>query len=452
MLSYTAVCVILLFALGRTLTLLFRIIILSSRSIPGPFWTRFTRIWFLSRVSLGNFELENIKLHRKYGPIVRIAPGMFSIDLPDVVNQIYGISSRLQKSDWYDGWKPPNPEFLSLFSDRDIKRHAELRRRFQALYSMSSLVGYETYVNDCTDILQTRFKEFSAKGESINMIHWLQCYAFDVIGDITYSKRFGFLDSGEDVFGLLEALHGQMIYSTLIGIYSALHPYVFAVMRWLNIGGVAGQNYLVKFVESIIQQRKIDRETNTENNHLRAKDGPPDFLEKLLIQSEENSNKVKPSHVLMMGLANVIAGSDTTAISLAAILRNLIKSPNTMGKLRVEIDQCIADNLWDGGHVTFKVAQNMPYLQAVIKEALRMHPATGLPLWRVIPKGGMQINEQFFPGGTIVGLNPWTAHYNEDVFGKDARKFRPERWIEAEEEGGENLRRMNSYYLPVRMT
>ena len=39
----------------------------------------------------------------------------------------------------------------------------------------------------------------------------------------------------------------------------------------------------------------------------------------------------------------------------------------------------------------------MPYLQACIKEGLRMHPATGLPLARVVPKGGATICGRYFP-------------------------------------------------------
>lgn len=39
----------------------------------------------------------------------------------------------------------------------------------------------------------------------------------------------------------------------------------------------------------------------------------------------------------------------------------------------------------------------MPYLQACIKEGLRMHPATGLPMGRVVPKGGATIANVYFP-------------------------------------------------------
>jgi cytochrome P450 len=64
--------------------------------------------------------------------------------------------------------------------------------------------------------------------------------------------------------------------------------------------------------------------------------------------------------------------------------------------LRAEIDeQDAAGNL--SNPIQFREAQGLPYLQAVIKEALRLHPATGLPLGRVVPKGGAEIAGHFFP-------------------------------------------------------
>jgi cytochrome P450 len=75
----------------------------------------------------------------------------------------------------------------------------------------------------------------------------------------------------------------------------------------------------------------------------------------------------------------------------------------------------------------------------------RLHPATGLPLWRVVPSPGATISSHFFPAGTIVGLNTWVAHYNTHVFGSDAATFRPERWLEAPPE---QLKRMDAYYVP----
>lgn len=420
------------------------------RSVPGPIWTRFSRIWYFYRVYLGRFEHDNIELHKRYGRIVRLAPNMYSIDVPEAVNQIYGISSKMPKSDWYEGWKHPSPDRWTLFPDRNQKRHAETRKRFQNLYSMSSLVSYESYVDECADIFTKRLSEFSDRKETIDMTHWFQCYAFDVIGDITYSKRFGFLDCGDDISGILKALHSAMVYSTLIGIYASLHPYVFAVMNWFGIGGAAGRTHLMGFVSERIRQRKLEREKDEEKVFL-GESGKEDFLEKLMKQNDLNPEKTTDYHVFMMGLSNIIAGSDTTAISLSAILYQLLRNPQAMKKLRQEVDIFIADGQCDDTHITFEASQKMPYLQAVMKEALRIHAATGLPLWRVVPEGGIEIDGKFFPAGTVIGLNTWCAHYNETVFGEDAHIFRPERWIEAEEAGGEKLKSMNAYYLPVRI-
>lgn len=54
--------------------------------------------------------------------------------------------------------------------------------------------------------------------------------------------------------------------------------------------------------------------------------------------------------------------------------------------------------------LTFSDTQKMPYLQAVIKEGIRLHPAAGLPLQRVVPKGGAKLAGQFFPEGVSYSL------------------------------------------------
>lgn len=72
-----------------------------------------------------------------------------------------------------------------------------------------------------------------------------------------------------------------------------------------------------------------------------------------------------------------------------------------MVQLRAEIDEkYAAGELSDP--VTFAEAQKLPYLQAVLQEGLRMHPATGLPMWRAVPKGGAELAGRYFPEGVSV--------------------------------------------------
>ena len=254
---------------------------------------------------------------------------------------------------------------------------------------------------------------------------------------------------------MLGALQKQMHYSTLIGIYPGLHSWLFYPLSILSWSGARGTVRLRNFVSSIIDQRARERaaidvrETKTPNDDDDMKQGPQDFLEKLMTANEKDPTKVRPDHFFMMSFSNVNAGSDTTAASLSGILYYLLKYPSTYLKLRQEIDQFKAEGKCGHPNITFKESQEMSYLQAVIKEGLRLHPATGLPLWRVVPEGGADISGKFFPAGTVVGINSWTAHYNKDIWGPDAEVFRPERWINADKS---SLSFMESYYMPVSLS
>lgn len=79
-----------------------------------------------------------------------------------------------------------------------------------------------------------------------------------------------------------------------------------------------------------------------------------------------------------------------------------------MTKLVKEVDDMEAKGEFSE-YVSWKNSQAMPYLDAVIKEAVRMHPAVGQLLERHVPKGGITLGDVFLPEGTIVGMNPWVA-------------------------------------------
>lgn len=414
------------------------------RNLPGPLLARFNRLWLVVQIWRGQFHHQNIALHRRYGPIVQVAPGMFSLSGPD--KTVYGIASQFRKSDWYEGLKHPSPDRWTLFPDQDIRRHAETRRRFQHLYSMTTLLSYESYCDTCTEILVQKLGGFAKGGEVIDMAHWFQCYAFDVIGEITYSKRFGFLDAGVDVNDTMGALQRALLYSSVIGFYPQLHAWAYRLLeRYFPKSGAAGRAYIMNYVQQRLEARRAERQ-QAQKRHV--PDGQPeDFLDKMFKAHDENPQKVTEYHVYMMGLSNILAGSDTTAVSLSSILYYLLRYPRTLDKLRQEIKDMEAQGMLVGT-VSFKESQQMPYLQAAIKEALRMHAATGLPLWRVVPDEGAEVMGQYFPAGSIVGINSWVAHYDEHIF-EEPEVFRPERWIDAEERNDEHAKVMEAFFMPV---
>ena len=81
----------------------------------------------------------------------------------------------------------------------------------------------------------------------------------------------------------------------------------------------------------------------------------------------------------------------------------------------------------------YEQVKKLPYLDAVINEALRLHSTSALGLPRIVPAGGMTVMGQFFPEGTVLSVPSYTLHRDEDVWGEDAEDFRPERWFERDQ-------------------
>ncbi|GAB1313123.1 hypothetical protein MFIFM68171_03333 [Madurella fahalii] len=419
-------------------------------SVPGPFVARFTDLWYACSIYRGEFEKVNRQLHQKYGPIVRYGVNRFSIADPLAANIIYGPRSKFTKSSWYEAWSSPSPDAWSIFSDRNAKRHTLNRRQYQSTYSMSTLVHYESFVDECADLLCQRLSEMRPGGgwsRAVDIGHWLQYYAFDVIGLITYSKRIGFLDFGEDVGGMMRNLDDHLAYASLVGVYPGLHPILFKIRNRLAGTRGKGGRFIINFTQECMAAHQAKPKVEIPEEDV-ANDGEPrgamDFLSKFMQKHLESPSVFTPYHVQAGAVSNMVAGSDTTSISLSAIIYHALHNPEVLRRLREEVDRLCPQNK-ASPHITFTQSQEMPYLQAVIKEALRMHPATGLPLERVVPEGGVTINGRFFPEGTIVGINSWVEHRNKAIFGDDAGTFNPDRWLQ---EDKEKISAMNRHWMP----
>ena len=169
-----------------------------------------------------------------------------------------------------------------------------------------------------------------------------------------------------------------------------------------------------------------------------------DLLSMFLKAKEDHPDFFDDGRVLTMAVSMAFAGSETTAISLSAVFYYLLKNPQCYQKLMAEIDEAIKEGAVEDrptGLISWAESQKLPYLDACIKEAFRLHPATGLLLERVVPPQGAEICGEHIAGGTIVGCNPWVIHRRHQIFGQDKDLYRPERWTEA---GKEKRKEMES--------
>lgn len=124
--------------------------------------------------------------------------------------------------------------------------------------------------------------------------------------------------------------------------------------------------------------------------------------------------------------SNVIAGSDSTAVTLRTVWHNLLTHPSSLRRLREELASVQNLTL---PIPTWREVCNLSYLDACIQEAVRLHPAFCLPFERVVPQGGIILNNMALPGGTVVGMNPYVSNMHKPTFGEDALEWNPERFL-----------------------
>lgn len=175
-----------------------------------------------------------------------------------------------------------------------------------------------------------------------------------------------------------------------------------------------------------IAERKAARISGKGADHGR---GDRDMLSQFFELTASNPS-LPPWCVTAWTFSNVIAGSDSTAIIMKTIWYNLLAQPDTLQRLRAELLE--ADGAAGGLALPFpswKDVCDLPYLDAVIQEGLRMHPPFCLPLERVVPRGGIAIGGTFFPEGTLLGMSPYVVNRHVPTFGEDAEIWNPDRWM-----------------------
>lgn len=325
----------------------------------------------------------------------------------------------------------------NLSSTRDEKLHARLRRPVSNAYSMSTVIEYENLVDSTTDVFLSELKtRFARTGQECDFATWLQLYAFDVLGEVTFSKRFGFLEAGHD---LEQMLHHTAQHMTYLGTMGQL-PWLD---KWFRLNNpvarlFAKPNAIVRFTE-----KHIDAHARSHQAALK-----PDFVTRFQMAREKYPDVMTTSQLIDFAVTNVSAGSDTTAIILRAVFFYLLTDAARLDRVLSEVKQTLArrrqgQDHGSSDHFSWAEARQMHFLQACIKESLRLHPALGMNLPRVVPVQGATICGVFIPGGTEVGCNAWTVHRDRDVYGPDADSWVPERWLDPDEEKVKLLERYN---------
>jgi cytochrome P450 len=392
------------------------------RHVPGPNWAAFSKYWMVSASLKGNQPYAIYEANQKYGSLVRIGPNVLATDDPEVLRRMMAVHSKYTRGPWYNALRF-EPGKDNLFSMRDEEAHAALRKKMAPGYSGKenpSMEGtVDMHIARLISLLENKYISTNHSYRPVDFAQKIQFFTLDVISDLAFGQPFGYVEQDQDVFDFIKITRSffpvTLVMANIPAVVSLLHSRLFSGLLpkesdKFGFGafiGVANKKVAERFEPDAVSQ--------------------PDMLGSFIrhgLTKEEASRE---------SLLNVVAGSDTTATTIRLMMLNLLSNPVCYRKLQREIDDGIKAGKISSP-VTDAEARQLPYLQAAIKEGLRIKaPAAGLLLKTVPPEGDM-INGMFIPGGTHIATSPFGVYHSKKIFGEDASMFLPERWLDVDDE------------------
>ncbi|XP_076903031.1 cytochrome P450 93B2-like [Bidens hawaiensis] len=175
-------------------------------------------------------------------------------------------------------------------------------------------------------------------------------------------------------------------------------------------------------VEKIISQREQMRRKEGKGKYGKGKD----FLDLLLdvLEDEKTEIKITRNHIKALILDFITAGTDTSPVIMEWTLVELINNPKVMERAKQEIDALVGNMRL----VKESDAPNLHYIQAIIKEAFRLHP----PIPMLIGKTNKNVSVKAgydIPAGSILFVNNWSIGRNHKYW-ENPLEFKPERFLE----------------------
>ncbi|KAJ4335331.1 hypothetical protein N0V95_008936 [Ascochyta clinopodiicola] len=353
--------------------------------------------------------------HLRYGDFVRVAPNHVSINNHDAVAEIYGHRSGCTKSDFYDAFLQVTPV---LFNARDPKSHQKKRKYVAPAFSTKALADYEPSMD--SEMLGWKKKLVGFATSDAHLVDfavWTNYLAFDVIGSFAFGTSFGFVEEGKDNYNLISTIdkRGEVL-NALGTVPTWLRPW----MRY---------NYFDSFWSSGLRATS-NLETIGRRAYAQRKNSaePQKDLLSYLFQAQK-SEDLGEREIIAESISFIVGGSDTTSSTMTNVIDFVSRDEELQGKLQHELDNAFPgtrDEDWIPDHHTL---QNLPLLNATLREVMRVRPTSATGLERIVPSGGKTIAGVYFPAGTIVSVPSSGLMSDERIF-KDAASFRPERWLE----------------------
>ncbi|KAI0203333.1 cytochrome P450 [Astrocystis sublimbata] len=340
--------------------------------------------------------------HQKYGPTIRFGPNDISFTDAQAWKDIYAPKNRRENGKT-QSYHPPSangdPNIITIVSP---ERHAKVRRTLAPAFAEQSLRKQEPMFQYYANMMIERGR----KKVNVNMAELLNFTTFDVMAEFAFGESLGLLKNDA---------YSEWL-STVFNVVLVLPVIQFIRYYWVT------EMLWTYFEPNKVRQLRLghfDHTVTRVEKRLKEGSSKPDLW-----------NLVEESDALTMNEKNnnaelfMTAGSETTASLLTGLTYYLLKSPEKFEILKSEVRdtfKCNAD-------ITFEALTRMEYLNACIKEGLRVYPPVPTAIPREVAPEGAVISGKFVPAGTEVWVYQ-TATYRSPLNFKNPDAFVPERWL-----------------------
>ncbi|CAI2327088.1 unnamed protein product [Caenorhabditis sp. 36 PRJEB53466] len=384
---------------------------------------------------------------KKYGSVYGITEGpqkTLVISEPELVNEIF-----VKQFDNFYGRKS-RPIFGDAEKDKRTHMFAAQGKRWKRLrtlsspsFSNNSLRKVKSTVQECVSEIMWHIEQKVEKREDIDMLQFYQEYTLGVICRVAFGLTESQMFKNPLLAKVQEVFYGSRNVFFLTGVFPPLASFVRRIHKYLpedfapsfRIFGLIEQGLVRR-----IKQREADAQKGIEPGE------PQDFIDLFLDArtdsahfgetnedfSKTNAVKVQKQltadEIIGQCFVFLLAGFDTTALSLSYATYLLATHPEIQHKLQEEVDRECPDP-----DITFDQLAKLKYMELVMKESLRLYPlattANTRKCMRETTINGLTIEE-----GVHVQVDTWTMHHNPRIWGEDVEEFKPERWLDPKTE------------------
>ncbi|KAL9013189.1 MAG: hypothetical protein Q9173_002099 [Seirophora scorigena] len=353
---------------------------------PGPKSAAATPIPFVKALVKGEVVKWVTDLHAKYGEVVRITPDELSFISPSAWQDIYTIKPQLPKAE--KGMLQGYFGVPVLATETVTEKHARQRRAVAPAFSERAVREQESILKKYTDLLVKKLNDQIVSTEkssiTLDIRPWYNFTTFDTIGDLLFNDPFHSLESSAD------------------------HPWVETVYDGVKAGllPTAFHHFppLPALVERIVPRslkEKAEQHFRWSQEKIRRrienKTSRPDFMTYIL-DNTEGEAKMTQEEMDSIGSFLIFAGSVTSELTCASTTWFLLKNPAVYDRLKKEIREAFKTM----DEITTAASAKLPYLHAVINEALRLHPPAAVAAPRLVDRPGVVVSGHEIP----VGVRP----------------------------------------------